>query len=294
MTKARIPSGIFNGAPIQMPAGLVQSRTRPFFARAQGRQFEARVAAAGVTEIDLYDEIGFWGVTAQAFRAQLRGAGDVRLRINSPGGDVFDGIAIHNDLVAHQGRVDVEISGLAASAASIVAMAGDSIAIAHNAFLMIHNAWTIAVGDRHNMRGTADVLEKIDGALADTYAARSGKDRAALAALMDEETWFSGQEAVDEGFADAVSETAAPQAAFDLSGFRHAPQGLSLPAAAKPTTIRDLERVLTQDAGMSRSQARALLRKGFPAHATQDAGADADFVAAFRPLLETVTKGVAP
>src|SRR5690606_33646296 len=119
---------------IEAPKG---ERRGPFFARSRGTVFDVRAAAdkkAPVTEIDLYDEIGFWGVNAKEFRARLKDAGDVVLRINSPGGDVFDGLAIYNDLLQHPGNVRVEITGLAASIASIIAMAGDEVVIAPNAF----------------------------------------------------------------------------------------------------------------------------------------------------------------
>lgn len=241
---------------IEMPQGLVQARTRPFFNRAVGRAFEIK-AADGVTEIDLYDEIGFWGVTAKAMREKLKGAGDVRLRINSPGGDVFDGIAMYNDLVAHPGRVTVEIAGLAASAASIVAMAGEEIAIAESAFLMIHNAWGIVVGNRHDMRQVADVLEQIDAALAGVYVGRTGMDRDEVAALLDAETWLSGAAAVDAGFADAITGAAdEPQARFDLTGFKNTPPAL-LADFGEPRTTRDLEAHL-REAGWSRSKAAAM------------------------------------
>jgi len=297
--KHRYPP-IFNGIPL--PEGLTQSSARPFFNRAVGRAFDVH-AAGDVTEIDLYDEIGIWGIDSAAFRRQLKGAGDIRLRINSPGGDVFDGIAMHNDLRDHAGRVDVEIAGIAASAASIVAMAGDTISIAENAFVMIHNAWTIALGDRRDLEKTASVLSEIDAALADTYARRTGATAAAMAALMDEETWLRGADAVGAGFADAVADLPDPQAIFDLSGYRNAPKGLSrVPEAPEDLTTRDLERLLTQDAGLSRSKARALLRGelanaasrdagGASAETMQDAGDDAEFIAAFRPLLDTLTKG---
>ena len=120
-----------------------------------------------VSEIDLYDEIGMFGVTAKDFRERLKATngGDILLRINSPGGDVFDGIAIYNDLLAHPGSVTVHITGVAASAASIIAMAGRKIVMSENAFQMIHNAWGIAIGDRHTHADAAALLGKIDSAL---------------------------------------------------------------------------------------------------------------------------------
>lgn len=281
---------------IAMPDGLTQARARPFFNRAKGRAFEVR-AAGDVTEIELYDEIGFWGVSAKDFARQLKAAdgGDIHLKINSPGGDVWDGIAMHNDLAAHRGRVTVEVTGLAASAASIVAMAGDDLAIASNAFLMIHNAWTIAIGEKADFQKTVELLTQVDAALADTYVARSGLERDEVVAMMDAETWLQGQEAVEQGLADRVTGAAQARAAFDLSGFNNTPAALlkaleGLPAA-EPTK-RDIEQALMHDAGMTRSKARALMRRGMADDVTQDADEDADFVAALERLQSTIKETV--
>ncbi len=252
----------------------------PFFARAMGTAFEAR-AKDGVEEIDLYDEIGFFGVTAAEFRARLRGvsASTIRLNINSPGGEVFDGIAMFNDLVRHPAKVEVNVTGVAASAASIVTMAGDQINIADNAFLMIHNAWTIEIGDRHDMANIAEMLGQIDNALAGTYAARTGIKRAEIADMMDAETWLSAKAAVDQGFADdRLASDNEPQAAFDLSVYANVPRAVprveeTAEGPDEPQTLRDAERMLMRDAGLTRSRAQALLRavKGVP-EAKRDAG----------------------
>lgn len=275
---------------ITVPEGLAQSTARPFFNRAVGRAFEVR-AADTVTEIELYDEIGYWGVTAKSFRQQIRSAGDIRLRINSPGGDVFDGIAIFNDLVQHNGRVEVEVTGVAASAASIIAMAGDTIRVAENAFLMIHNAWTLAIGNRHDITETAALLGQIDGAMADTYAARTDIDRDEVVAMMDAETWMNGKEAVDKGFADEVATLPDASATFDLSGFKNTPKqivvNLTDDAAVRPSTVRDAERAL-RDAGFSVRNAKALASRAFTHEAAtqRDVAGDAEFVAALGSLLK--------
>jgi ATP-dependent protease ClpP protease subunit len=255
--------------PIPLPQAPRSTR-RSYFARATGRAFEMH-AQAGVTEIDLYDEIGFFGITAKAFKERLRGAGDVRLRINSPGGDVFEGIAIYNDLVAHQrtgkGRVEVEIVALAASAASIIAMAGERISMAKNAFLMIHNAWALTIGDRHTHEAMSGVLGQIDQALAQTYADRTGQKLAPIQTMMDDETWLSAEQAVEEGFADETLDPVEASAQYDLSAFAHPPPTL---AAAKEwmadesLTKRDLERAL-REAGYSIQQAKAIAAKAFGA-----------------------------
>lgn len=158
--------------------------------------------------ISILDVIGQdWfgdGVTAKRISAALRTIGkrDVVVNINSPGGDVFEGIAIYNLLRDHEGEVTVRVLGSAFSAASIIAMAGDTIQVARAGFLMIHNAWGIAVGDKNALRETADVMEQVDGALADVYAARSDLPVAELREMMNKETWFSGEAAIEQGLAD--------------------------------------------------------------------------------------------
>lgn len=266
---------------IAAPAGERRDR---FFARSAGTRFEAKIEDTGTT-IDLYDEIGYWGITAKGFRDQLKGAsGDITLRINSPGGDVFDGIAIYNDLLAYDGgKIKVEITGIAASIASIIAMAGDEVTIAENAFYMIHNAWTIGVGNRHDLGDVVAVLTKIDDSLARTYAARTTTGIRAIKQMMDDETWLTAKEAVDAGFATKTNITESPKARFDLSVFDRAPKALvwAEEAEGDQPTKRDLERALTRDAGWSRSKARAALRviDTSDNEPLQDAGGKVDFTA---------------
>jgi ATP-dependent Clp protease protease subunit len=145
------------------------------------------------------------GVTVKRIDAALRSIGnkDVIVNINSPGGDVFEGIAIYNRLREHQGQITVKVLGLAASAASVIAMAGDKVQIGASSFLMIHNAWVLAIGNRHDMREVADFLEPFDRALADVYVARTGQ-RSRTCRAMDAETWFNGSQAVELGYADAL------------------------------------------------------------------------------------------
>ncbi len=161
--------------------------------------------------ISVLDVIGedWWtggGVTSKRIGAALRQIGDkdVTVTVNSPGGDYFEGLAIYNLLREHKGKVTVKIVGLAASAASVIAMAGDEVQIARAGFLMIHNTWVLAAGDRNAFRDVADWLEPFDAAAVDIYAARSGIKSAELSAMLDKETWLGGQSAVDRGFADAL------------------------------------------------------------------------------------------
>lgn len=159
--------------------------------------------------ISILDVIGqdFWGegVTEKRIAAALRNIGKrpVTVTINSPGGDIFQGIAIYNLLREHPEHVTVKVVGLAASAASVIAMAGDQIEIGKAAFMMIHNSWVCACGNQHTLREVADYLEPFDAAMADVYAVRSGGDVNELRGLMDAETWLNGSDAVDRGLADA-------------------------------------------------------------------------------------------
>lgn len=195
---------------------------RALYARAglgEGPRLSVRAAADGrPAEILLYDEIGFWGVSAQDFVRALAeaGSGPLVVRINSPGGDAFDGLAIYNAL-RQRGGVEVVIDGVAASAASYVALAGARVRIQESAMMMVHNAWTLAVGDRHELLQTATVLEKLDGQMAGIYAAFTGRDLAAVSAWMDAETWFTSAEALEAGLVHEVlapppSSAAAPAA----------------------------------------------------------------------------------
>lgn len=170
-----------------------------------------RAVAAGDNVITMFDVIGedWWtggGVTAKKVSSQLRAIGDrpVEVQVNSPGGDMFEGIAIYNVLREHPQEVTVKVMGMAASAASILAMAGDRVEIGAASFLMIHNCWVAAVGNRHDLRETADFLEPFDGAMVDVYAARSKGDAKQIAKWLDDETWMSGSTAIERGFAEAL------------------------------------------------------------------------------------------
>lgn len=171
-----------------------------------------------VAEVLLYDMIGVdpWfgdGISAKDFRDQVKGikAQTLNLRINSPGGSVFEASAMMAALDEFKGRVEVDIDGIAASAASVVAMAGDEIRIGTNAMVMIHNPSAMVVGDAGDMRSMADTLEKSKQQLLDAYERHSTAGRDQLSAWMDSETWFTGSEAVDAGLANSV--TAARQIA---------------------------------------------------------------------------------
>lgn len=168
--------------------------------------------SAGKASLTLYGELSdttWWGdeVTPAAFAADLQAIGEdtpLTVYINSPGGDVFAGITLYNLLKRHKGSVTTHIDGLAASAASIVAMAGDKIVMPEAALMMIHRAWTVEAGNAAALRAMAEELERVDGQLAGIYGARTGKPAEEALALMEAETWMTGQEALEAGFCDEL------------------------------------------------------------------------------------------
>jgi ATP-dependent protease ClpP protease subunit len=200
-----------------------------------GNRFSMQ-AQGDSADILIYEEIGasFWGggVDPKQFAQDLKGLGDVKVlnvRINSPGGDVFDGAAIYNQLVQHPATVNVYVDGLAASVASLIAMAGDTIYMAENAMMMIHNAWGCTAGDANDMRAFADVLQKVSDSMAGTYVKRSGLKASEIKNIMDAETWLSAQDCIDKGFADEMADPpdASAKAQFDLSHFKNVPKAMA-------------------------------------------------------------------
>lgn len=169
-----------------------------------------RAASDNDNSIAIFDVVGrdYWdeGVTAKRISGALRSmnGADVTVNINSPGGDMFEGLAIYNLLREYQGKVTVKVLGIAASAASIIAMAGDDIQIGRGAFLMIHNCWVVAMGNRHDFAELSTSLEPFDTAMADIYSARSGLDITTVQQLMDAESYIGGSDAVEKGLADSL------------------------------------------------------------------------------------------
>ena len=184
--------------PMAMAAQTPTAKNNWYSIKASGNQG---------AEIYIYDEIGGWGISARAFANELKALGDIRnitLRIHSPGGDVFEGMAIYNLLDQHPAQITVKIDGLAASMASVIAMVGDEVQIPENAMIMVHKPWGIQGGNANDMRRYAELLEKIEGTLLSAYTQKTGKTADEISALLDAETWLGGQEAVDAGFADTL------------------------------------------------------------------------------------------
>lgn len=216
-----------------------------------------RIASAGAdrAEVLIYEDVGAsWfgeGLTAKRFVEDLKALGPVKtinVRINSNGGSVFEGFAIYNALRRHSARIEVDVDGIAASIASLIAMAGDEIRMAENAMLMVHEPWSFALGNSADMRKEADLLDQIRGSLIATYAARSNADPARISEMMAAETWLTAAEAVDAGFADQATERMKIAASIDPR-FKNVPAALkaraaAIPAPPDPVPIRPVQAAL--------------------------------------------------
>lgn len=260
MSKRNLPKASFN-VRADMRTTLAPKALDRWRPEVQSKDAEAD------NTISVLDVIGedFWtggGVTINRVAAALRQIGkrDVVVNINSPGGDYFEGLAIYNALREHPAKVTVKVLGIAASAASVIAMAGDEIQIARAGFLMIHNTWILAMGDRNALREAADWLEPFDQAAVDIYAARTGMEPKDVAKMLDRETWIGGSDAVDKGFADSfLSSDEIDEKAKNASG-------RSVKAESQ------IDQILAR-AGVPRSERRNLvsaLKGGMPSAAAAD------------------------
>lgn len=282
-----------------LPAGPALPRPAAFQADAPSdalvRWAETPVAAqvTSVTESDstitIFDVIGEdgmgGGVSLRRIAAALSRIGPqaVTVQINSPGGDMFEGIAIYNLLRAHPAAVTVEVLGLAASAASIIAMAGDEIHMSPGSFLMLHNAWGVVIGNRHDMAEAATLFETFDAALTEIYAARSGRSSEEIAALLDAETFLGTEEAIAAGMADGIAPDTGNRPRVEAE-----PPTM---AQARPDiqARRRIDAALAQQ-GIPRSERRAMLKqitgtRNAAEPATQNAGIP---VSAIRQLIDTI------
>ena len=182
--------------------------------------------AGETADIYIFDEIGTYGVTAQDFISEIKGLKDmpINLRINSLGGDVFDGMAMYNVIKRREAKTTVYIEGIAASIATIIALGADEVIMAENSLFMIHNAWGGTSGEAKDMRKTAETLDKITSELTDIYVKKTGLSYDALAEMMDEESWLNAQEAFDLGFIDTISDSIKVAAKYDVSKFKNITQ----------------------------------------------------------------------
>lgn len=199
---------------------------RPRASLRQGRTdwYTIKNSAAGASEVMIYDEIGYFGVTASDFVNDIKNlaTNTIELHLNSPGGEVFDGIAIYQALKNHAASVTVIVDSLAASIASVIAMAGDRVVMAKNATMMIHDGHGLAVGNAADMREMADLLDRTSDNIASIYAERTGGDVKAWRKAMRAETWYTADEAVKAGLADEIQGSAAKtENSWDLSIFNY-------------------------------------------------------------------------
>lgn len=202
----------------------------------------------------IYGDIGGWfgGVDPETIAKEIAAldVGTLKVRLNSPGGIVFDGVAIYNALVEHPAKVVVSIEGIAASIASVIAMAGDEIRIGEASNIMVHKPWSFAMGDAEIMRKEADVLDVLEDGIIAIYAARTGKKTEDLKTMVAAETWLRGKQAVDEGFADTVipSKTKKDNRAARsslLALYAHTPANLKAEDADR-LDVREFERLLRE------------------------------------------------
>lgn len=256
-----------------------------------------RAATVDRPELYIYGEIG-WDVMAKEVVAALQTVSgrDILVHLNSPGGNVFEGITIANALRAHKGEVTVQIDALAASIASIIALGGKRIVMAENAFYMIHNPFTCACGTAEDFRALADTLDKVGKTLRAEYVKRSGAKAEQVQQWMDDETWFDAAEAVEAGFASEIIGASEEEARIVEGMFKNTPDKIAAVAAPAlklvdgTPTVREVERVL-REAGLSRTAARALVAHYSPSGTPRDADERyAEAKAAGRRLLASITQ----
>lgn len=236
----------------------MQARMPNSSARAKGGYSILNATDDDTAVIRIYDEIWMFGVNASDFAQDLDAitAPKIRVEINSPGGDVFDGIAIYNALRAHPAHITTRVDGLAASAASLIVQAGDHRVMLSSAQMMIHNAWGITIGNADEHRAMAELLEQQDEVIAGIYASRSGGDKDEFRTLMTDETWLTDEQAVEKGLADEVIE---PDSTGQPGNRRTGPplhDQISEAVAAVSAAVESAERVgaLRAEAGKTLSQ----------------------------------------
>lgn len=206
------------------------------------KYWDFKAAVDGVGELYIYGDIVSWvwddypeDTSATSFKRDLDALGDIKtlnLYINSPGGSVFEGIAIYNILQRHPARIIVTVDGLAASIASVIAMAGDEVRMPRNAMMMVHRPWNGVWGNAAELRKAADDLDRIAGSMKESYLAKAGDKITPekLTELLDAETWLSAQECFDFGLCDMVvdaNQVAACVSAELFAKYRNVPQGIS-------------------------------------------------------------------
>lgn len=185
-----------------------------------------------ITHVYMYDAIGgYFGIDPQNFVTRLNNieSPEIKLHINSPGGDVFDARAIATAIKQHKSKITAQIDGLCASAATYISAACESVSMADGGFYMIHEGWTLAIGNKNDLTKMVDLLNKVDAAIVNDYERKTGKDRDQIENWMADETWFSAEEALENGFIDQLIEEDAVEntAKWDLSAYSNAPKNMN-------------------------------------------------------------------
>jgi ATP-dependent Clp endopeptidase proteolytic subunit ClpP len=214
-------------------------------------------------QILIFDYVGYPYNDPRDLIHALADMGNVTVRINSPGGDVFDGAAIYNALTSHKGIVTTRIEGLAASMASVIAMAGKKVQAYDNTMFMIHNSLTFAIGNQYELRDVADLLEKVDTTITDAYYKKTKKGKKEISEMMKATTWMTAKEAKEHGFIDAIVDGKSVKADFNLSIFANLPEYFHLEDSTEPDK-RTIEKAL-RDVGFSQNKAKAFIARGLKA-----------------------------
>lgn len=228
-----------NCAENAFPATQVRNRLMQLYrdnAGAGGR-FEIKVQGQDEATIYLYDAIGDWyGIGALQFAQELAGitAPVIHLRINSPGGDCFDARAMQTLLMQHPARVIAHIDGIAASAATFLAMAAAEIEMTQGARFMVHNSWGLCIGNKHDMTALAGLLDTMDQEIAQDYQKKCGQTLGQIQAIMDAETWMTAQEALDAGLVDRIYTGQPVENRWNLAAYDRAPEDLIVQGQAAP------------------------------------------------------------
>jgi ATP-dependent protease ClpP protease subunit len=235
--------------------------------------FRVSNASSAVAQLEVYDEISFWGVNAADFKAELNAitASTIEVRVNSPGGDCFDGIAILNMLRSHKATVNVVVDGQACSAASIIAMAGETVTMMPGSMLMIHDASGLCFGNPADMKAMTELLDKVSQNIASVYTSKAGGSTDTWRAAMQAESWYTADEAVASGLADKVGEVsgaatenkAAPL--WNLSMYQYAGRD----QAPEPTLVARAPAVQEKPFEFDPASFRAALRNAIPISSTQ-------------------------
>jgi len=228
-------------------------------------------------ELSIFDEIGGWGISVAEFAAQfnlVRNQKAIRLLLNSPGGSITEGMALYNILASVRDKLTIEVVGVAASIASVIALAGKELVMDEGTYLMIHNPWVITWGDSDQLRKDAATLDKMRGELLSIYVAHSNKTEDEIGEMMDDETWLTADEAEQAGFATTVThEAKAVALSFNIAriGFQNTPEALASQVPFKSIkTIRDFETFL-RDSGASCTEALSLASGGWKSLHRDDA-----------------------